>query len=178
MGQQLLPKLLKCLESASPGINFCPVFLPRGGKGLGNRQKMLTLMSTISSQQRVMGAGGTMRSSRPSRATKFLLLSRQVCLPTWCRSSKASAPVTSLASSSEDTNPRIPLIQDMRSLETRSTEEQSLRYWASRLAAQEKRTSNSCLRRLFGVNPVNLPNGARSLSKVISKLLVHLFDIF
>ena len=49
VGQQLLPKLLKCLESASPGINFCPVFLPRGGKGLSNRQKMPTLVSTTNS---------------------------------------------------------------------------------------------------------------------------------
>lgn len=38
MGQQLLPKLLECLESASPGVNFRPVLLPRGGKGLGNWQ--------------------------------------------------------------------------------------------------------------------------------------------
>lgn len=44
MSQQLLPKLLKCLESASPGINFCPVFLPRGEKGLGNLLKMLILV--------------------------------------------------------------------------------------------------------------------------------------
>ena len=36
MSQQLLPKLLKCLESASPGINFRSVLLPRGGKGLDN----------------------------------------------------------------------------------------------------------------------------------------------
>lgn len=35
---------------------------------------------------------------------------------TWCLSNSASAPVTSFASSSEETRPRIPLIQDMRSL--------------------------------------------------------------
>lgn len=35
---------------------------------------------------------------------------------TWCLSRRASAPVTSLASSSEDTSPRMPLIQDIRSL--------------------------------------------------------------
>ena len=47
MSQQLLPKLLECLESASSGINVCPVFLPRGGEGLGNWQEELpTLMST------------------------------------------------------------------------------------------------------------------------------------
>lgn len=46
MSQQLLPKLLKGLESASPGIDFCPVLLPRGGKGLGNRHKMPTALST------------------------------------------------------------------------------------------------------------------------------------
>lgn len=37
--------------------------------------------------------------------------------PTWWRSSSASAPVTSLASSSDDTRPRIPLIHDIRSLQ-------------------------------------------------------------
>lgn len=37
---------------------------------------------------------------------------------TWCLSNKASAPVTSFASSSEETRPRIPLIQDIRSLGT------------------------------------------------------------
>lgn len=37
---------------------------------------------------------------------------------TWCLSNKASAPVTSFASSSEETRPRIPLIQDIRSLWT------------------------------------------------------------
>lgn len=35
---------------------------------------------------------------------------------TWCLSRRASAPVTSLASSSEDTSPRMPLIQDIKSL--------------------------------------------------------------
>lgn len=57
VGQQLLPTLLKCLEGASPGINFCPVFLPRGGTGLGDRQKMLPPMPATSSQQRVTGQG-------------------------------------------------------------------------------------------------------------------------
>lgn len=85
--------------------------------------------------------------------------------------------MTSLASSSEDTNPRIPLIQDMRSLETRSTEEWLLRYLASRPSAQEKRElHNSYLRGLLGVNLVNVPNGARSRQS-ISKLLVCLIEI-
>lgn len=55
-------------------------------------------------------SGGTLGSDRTRTRT------RTRSLQTWCRSSRASAPVTSLASSSEDTRPRIPLIQDIRSL--------------------------------------------------------------
>lgn len=76
MSQQLLSKLLKCLESASPGIDFCPVFLPKGGKGLGNWQQMPTLMSTIDSPQKE-----GMRPPGPCRAVTSLLLSRQVHPP-------------------------------------------------------------------------------------------------
>lgn len=135
MSQQLLPKLLKCLESASPGVNFCPVFLPRGGNALGIWQKMHMLVSTTGSQLRLMGEGA-----------------QQTGLPTWCRSSKASAPVTSLANSSEDTSPRIPLIQDMRSLENRPTGAQPLHYLESGPLTRKMKLHHSCLRRLFWVN--------------------------
>lgn len=85
--------------------------------------------------------------------------------------------MTSLASSSEDTNPRIPLIQDMRSLETRATEQQLLRYLASERSTQEKRElHSSCLRRLSVVNLVNLMNRAESLGKLFQSL-IHLIDI-
>ena len=66
MSQQLLPKLLKCLESASSGINFCPVVLPRGGEGLGNWQEELpTLASTTEALL-----------AWPGRVTMYVLLSR------------------------------------------------------------------------------------------------------
>ena len=116
VSQQLLSKLLKCLESASPGIDFCPVFLPKGGKGLGK----LAADAHSDVNHRLTTKGGN-EASRALQSS-HVFATQQAGPPTWCRSSNASAPVTSLASSSEDTNPRIPLIQDMRSLETSTPE--------------------------------------------------------
>lgn len=89
--QKLLAELLKGLEGPSTSVDLCPVFL----EGQGKPRVCVCVC-----------VGEECYKHTHSR------------LSTWCLSSKASAPVTSLASSSEDTSPLIPLIQDIKSLGT------------------------------------------------------------
>lgn len=110
MGKKLLSKLFKCLESASSCIYFCAVLL-QGAEMCCS----------------ITRAGTDVFGTPIGKCQK----KRNICWclwytylwHTWCLSNKASAPVTSFASSSEETRPRMPLIQDMRSLWTHRNRE-------------------------------------------------------
>lgn len=93
--EQLLTKLLKGLEGSSTGINLSAVLLERWTGKKGKRHGWGKLDTTFIEKNKEKKKGN---------------------VSTWCLSRRASAPVTSLASSSEDTSPRMPLIQDIRSL--------------------------------------------------------------